>query len=140
MAGNGAIAALVAITAPSGYVEYWAAPIIGAVAGVIVVFGVLAIDKVLDDPDGALWAHGIAGIWGTLSCGLFTSPRLATLNGIGDPGLVYSGSIHQFAVQALGIGAAFTAVFGISFLVFFVIKATYGLRVKPEEERYGLDL
>src|SRR6266545_1720520 len=72
MAGNGAIAGLVAITAPSGYVEFWAAPIIGAVAGVIVDFGVLAIDRVLDDPVGALSAHGLAGVWGTLSCGLFT--------------------------------------------------------------------
>jgi Amt family ammonium transporter len=62
MAGNGAIAALVAITAPSGYVELWAAPIIGAVAGVIVVFGVIAIDKWIDDPVGALSAHGLAGI------------------------------------------------------------------------------
>ena len=60
---------------PSGYVEFWAAPIIGAVAGVIVVVGVLAIDKVLDDPVGALSAHGLAGIWGTLSCGIFTAPR-----------------------------------------------------------------
>jgi Amt family ammonium transporter len=140
MTGNGAIAALVAITAPSGYVEFWAAPIIGFVAGVIVVVSVIAIDKVLDDPVGALSAHGIAGIWGTLSCGLFTSPRLAELNGIGDPGLVYTGSIHQLAVQGLGVAAAFASVFTISFLVFFVIKATYGLRVKPEEERYGLDL
>ncbi len=61
MAGNGAIAGLVAITAPSGYVELWAAPIIGAVAGVIVVLGVYAIDKVIDDPVGALSAHGLAG-------------------------------------------------------------------------------
>jgi ammonium transporter, Amt family len=140
MTGNGAIAALVAITAPSGYVEFWAAPIIGLAAGVIVVVSVILIDKVLDDPVGALSAHGVAGIFGTLSCGLFTSPRLAKLNGIGDPGLVYSGSVHQLAVQALGVAAAFASVFAISFLVFFVIKATYGLRVKPEEERYGLDI
>src|SRR5436853_2122949 len=100
MAGNGAIAALVAITAPSGYVEYWAAPIIGAVAGVIVVFGVLAIDKVLDDPVGALSAHGLAGIWGTLSCGLFTAPRLAEFNGVGEPGLWYTGDPHQLLIQA----------------------------------------
>src|SRR5215207_2377019 len=84
MAGNGAIAGLVAITAPSGYVEFWAAPIIGAVAGVIVVYGVILIEKLLDDPVGALSAHGLAGIWGTLSCGLFTAPRLAELNGVGD--------------------------------------------------------
>src|SRR3954465_9106547 len=70
MAGNGAIAALVAIPAPSGYVSPWAAIPIGAVAGVIVVLGVLAIDKKLDDPVGALSAHGLAGVWGTLACGL----------------------------------------------------------------------
>jgi Amt family ammonium transporter len=140
MTGNGAIAALVAITAPSGYVEFWAAPIIGLLAGVIVVVCVIAIDKVLDDPVGALSAHGVAGVWGTLSCGLFTSPRLAELNGIGKPGIVYNGSFDQLSVQLLGVGAAFASVFTISFLVFFVIKATFGLRVKPEEERYGLDI
>src|SRR5919112_5701233 len=66
MCANGAIAGLVAITAPSGYVEYWAAPIIGLVAGVVVVGAIIAIDRKLDDPVGALSAHGIAGIWGTL--------------------------------------------------------------------------
>jgi Amt family ammonium transporter len=140
MTANGAIAALVAITAPSGYVEYWAAPIIGVVAGVLVVLSVIAIDRVLDDPVGALSAHGMAGVWGTLSCGLFTSPRLASLNGIGHPGLVYSGSVHQLGAQALGIVTAFVTVFCVSYLVFFAIKATYGLRVRPEEERYGLDI
>jgi len=140
MTGNGAIAALVAITAPSGYVEFWAAPIIGVVAGVIVVLCVIAIDRIIDDPVGALSAHGVAGIWGTLSCGLFTSPRLATLNGIGKPGLVYSGSVHQLGAQALGIAAAFVSVFCVSYVVFFVIKALYGLRVHPDEERYGLDI
>jgi Amt family ammonium transporter len=140
MTGNGAIAALVAITAPSGYVEFWAAPIIGLVAGVIVVVSVIAIDKLLDDPVGALSAHGVAGIWGTLSCGLFTSPRLSELNGIGKPGLFYNGSFDQIAAQGLGIAAAFASVFVVSFLVFFLIKATYGLRVEPEEERYGLDI
>ena len=105
MAGNGAIAALVAITAPSGYVEPWAAPIIGGVAGVIVVLGVYAIDKWIDDPVGALSAHGLAGIWGTLACGLFTSPRLAKYNAFGDPngGLLYSGSFKQLIAQAVGI-------------------------------------
>jgi Amt family ammonium transporter len=140
MTGNGAIAALVAITAPSGYVEFWAAPIIGVVAGVIVVVAVIAIDRRLDDPVGALSSHGLAGIWGTLSCGLFTSPRLATANGVGDAGLVYSGSFHQLGVQALGVAAAFSSVFVVSYGVFFVIKATFGLRVRPEEERYGLDI
>jgi Amt family ammonium transporter len=140
MTGNGAIAALVAITAPSGYVEFWAAPIIGFVAGIIVVLGVILIDRRLDDPVGALSAHGLAGIWGTLACGLFTSTRLAELNGVGHPGLFYSGSIHQLAVQGLGVAAAFASVFIVSFVVFFLIKATYGLRVSPDEERYGLDI
>src|SRR5215210_7030953 len=140
MAGNGAIAGLVAITAPSGYVEFWAAPIIGAIAGVVVVFGVLTIERYLDDPVGALSAHGLAGIVGTLCCGIFTSPRLAELNGVGDPGLWYSGSFHQLGVQALGIVVAFASVFVVSYLVFAAIKYTIGLRVTPEEEDAGLDI
>ena len=111
MAGNGAIAALVAITAPSGYVELWTAPIIGGVAGLIVPLCIYAIDKKIDDPVGALSAHGIAGIWGTISCGLFTAPRLAKYNGFGDAGLIYTGSFHQLAVQALGVVVVFAFVF-----------------------------
>ena len=140
MAGNGAIAGLVAITAPSGYVEYWAAPIIGAIAGVIVVYGVLAIEKIIDDPVGALSAHGLAGIWGTLSCGIFTSPRLAEFNEVGDPGLWYSGSFHQLGAQALGVAVAFACVFAVSYAIFFLIKKTIGLRVTAEEEDAGLDI
>jgi ammonium transporter, Amt family len=140
MAGNGAIAALVAITAPSGYVELWAAPIIGGVAGVIVVLGVLAIDKKIDDPVGALSAHGLAGIWGTLSCGLFTAPRLAEKNAVGEAGLFYSGSFHQLFAQALGVAAAFAFVFAFSYATFWAIKKTYGLRVTTEEEEAGLDM
>ena len=76
MAGNGAIAGLVAITAGCGFVETWASPIIGLIAGIIVVIGVLTVEKYLDDPIGALSAHGMAGILGTLAVGLFASPRL----------------------------------------------------------------
>ena len=142
MAGNGAIGALVGITAPSGYVELWAAPIIGAVAGAIVVLGVLAIDKKLDDPVGALSAHGLAGIWGTLACGLFTAPELAQYNAWGDPdgGLVYSGSFDQLAAQAVTVVIAFTFVFIMSYATFWLIDKTYGLRVTPEEENAGLDI
>ena len=140
MAGNGAIAALVAITAPSGYVSPWAAIPIGAVAGFIVVVGVLAIDKKLDDPVGALSAHGLAGVWGTLACGLFTNPTLAKFNGVGDGGLVYTGSFHQLGVQALGVVVVFSFVLVVSYLVFWAIKATYGLRVSAEEEEAGLDM
>jgi Amt family ammonium transporter len=140
MAGNGAIAALVAITAPSGYVELWAAPIIGAVAGVIVVFGVIAIDRWIDDPVGALSAHGLAGVWGTISCGLFTAPRLASYNAVGHPGLVYTGSLHQLLAQCLGVASAFVFVFALSFGTFWLIKRTYGLRVSADEEDAGLDI
>ncbi|MGH2983116.1 MAG: ammonium transporter [Solirubrobacterales bacterium] len=165
MAGNGAIAALVAITAPSGYVEVWAAPIIGAIAGVIVVLGVLAIDKVIDDPVGALSAHGLAGIWGTLSCGIFTAPRLAEYNAFGvtnDDGAFIGGFLYasgllgkgandiggsfnieafeQLGAQALGVAAAFTFVFAASFATFWAIKKVYGLRVTEAEEDAGLDI
>jgi Amt family ammonium transporter len=146
MAGNGAIAGLVGITAPAGYVEFWAAPIIGAVAGTIVVFGVLAIDKKLDDPVGALSAHGLAGIWGTLAVGLFASDRLI-LDGAA-PGLFYGvfgdaalgASLGQLAVQAVGVAATFALVFVLSYATFAAIKATIGLRVSDAEEDAGLDI
>jgi Amt family ammonium transporter len=140
MAGNGAIAALVAITAPSGYVVPWAAIPIGAVAGVIVVLGVYAIDKYIDDPVGALSAHGLAGIWGTLACGIFTHPSLAAYNAVGRGGLIYTGSFRQLGAQALGIAVVFAFVFVASFATFWLIKKTYGLRVSAEEEDAGLDI
>jgi ammonium transporter, Amt family len=140
MAGNGAIGALVAITAPSGYVEAWTAPIIGVLAGVIVPLGVYAIDKRIDDPVGALTAHGLCGIWGTLSCGIFTSPRLAEYNAFGDPGLIYNGSFEQLGTQALGVVTVFAFVFTLSYGTFWAIKNTYGLRVSADEEEAGLDI
>jgi Amt family ammonium transporter len=140
MTANGAIAGLVAITAPSGYVEFWAAPVIGFIAGMVVVVAIRLIDRKLDDPVGALSAHGISGIWGTLACGFFTSPRLAELNTVGEGGLLYTGSVHQLAVQALGVAAAFIAVFVTSYGTFWLIRKFYGLRVSPEVEDTGLDL
>jgi ammonium transporter, Amt family len=140
MAGNGAIAALVAITAPSGYVVPWAALVIGLVAGVIVVLGVYAIDKKIDDPVGALSAHGLAGIWGTLACGIFTHPDLAAYNAFGKGGLIYTGSFEQLGDQALGVVVVFAFVFTLSYITFGIIKATYGLRVSEEEELAGLDI
>jgi Amt family ammonium transporter len=140
MAGNGAIAALVAITAPSGYVELWTAPIIGGVAGLIVPLAIYAIDKKIDDPVGALSAHGVAGIWGTISCGIFTAPALAKYNAFGDAGLIYTGSFKQIGVQALGVAVVFAFVFALSYGTFWAIKKTYGLRVSAEEEDAGLDI
>ncbi len=140
MVGNGAIAGLVGITAGSGYVEFWAAPIIGLAAGVIVVVGVLAIEKKLDDPVGALSAHGLAGVWGTIATGLFTSDRLAEANGVGEAGLFYSGSFAQLGAQVVGVVVAFVVVFTVSFAVFYAIKKTIGLRVTAEQEDAGLDI
>jgi ammonium transporter, Amt family len=140
MIGNGAIAGLVGITAPSGYVEMWAAPIIGVVAGLIVVVCILAIEKKLDDPVGALSAHGVAGIWGTLACGIFASPRLVESVGVGSEGLVYGGGLEQLGVQAAAVALTFSAVFLLSFATFALIKATMGLRVDDEMEEAGLDI
>jgi ammonium transporter, Amt family len=146
MAGNGAIAGLVGITAPCGFVEYWAAPIIGVIAGFIVVFAVLAIDKLLDDPVGALSAHGLAGIWGTISVGIFASPRLV-VEGAGS-GVWYgifgdqtlSSTLGQLGVQALAVVFTFVVVLALSLITFAFIKATVGLRVSPDEEDAGLDI
>jgi ammonium transporter, Amt family len=142
MVCNGLIAGLVAITAPSGYVENWAAPIIGLVGGLIVVPCILAIDKKLDDPVGVLSAHGVAGIWGTLACGLFTAPRFAQYAGIGNPdgGLVYSGSFSQLGDQALGVVVVFATVLVLSTATWWVISKTVGLRVSEEAEVAGLDI
>ena len=109
-------------------------------AGAIGPLCIYAFDKKIDVPVGALSAHGIAGIWGTLSCGLFTAPRFAEYNGFGDAGLIYTGSFHQLGVQALGIVVVFTFVFSLSFATFWAIKKTYGLRVSAEEEDAGLDI
>jgi Amt family ammonium transporter len=145
MAGNGAIAGLVGITAPSGFVEYWAAPIIGFLAGVFVVYCVIAIEKRLDDPVGALSAHGMAGIWGTIAVGIFASPRLVADGAA--PGIFYgikdgdfANSLGQLGVQALAVVATFTFVFVVSYAVFAALKATIGLRVSEEEELAGLDI
>jgi ammonium transporter, Amt family len=146
MAGNGAIAGLVGITAPSGFVEYWAAPIIGFIAGLIVVYAVLAIDKLLDDPVGALSAHGLAGIWGTLSVGIFGSARLVSEGAA--PGVWYSvfgdvpfsQSLGQLGVQGLAVAFTFVVVFAISIVTFKLIKSTIGLRVSEDEEEAGLDI
>jgi Amt family ammonium transporter len=142
MAGNGAIGALVAITAPSGYVETWAAIPIGLIAGIIVPLGIYAIDKKIDDPVGALTAHGLCGVWGTIACGFFTAPRFAKYNAFGDPdgGLFYSGSLAQLIAQVVGLIIAFSFVFAMSYGTFWIIKKTYGLRVTEEQELAGLDI
>jgi Amt family ammonium transporter len=142
MVCNGLIAGLVAITAPSGYVENWAAPVIGLVGGLIVVPSILLIDRKLDDPVGVLSAHGVAGIWGTLACGLFTAPRFAQYAAIGNPdgGLLYSGSFAQLGYQALGVVVVFALVLVLCLATWYAISKTIGLRVSSEAEIAGLDI
>ena len=141
MAANGALAALVAITASCAFVDPGAAVVIGAVAGTIAVLGVLAVDRwSIDDPVGAISVHGMAGIWGTLANGLFATPERVKLLAVGQPGLLYGGGFHQLLVQLGGVLASFAFVFVASLLVFYIIKVTIGLRVSPEEELEGLDM
>src|SRR5438045_4917282 len=97
---NGVIAALVAITAASGYVAPWAAIVIGLVSGFIAVVGVIAVERIgIDDPIGAVAVHGMSGVWGTLATGLFAVPALAKRLDTGTGGLFYTGSFHQLGVQ-----------------------------------------
>ena len=138
MGGNGAIAALVGITAPCAFVAPWASIVIGLLAGVIMYATLVYVDRIgVDDPLGAIAAHGMGGIWGTLSCGLFTTPDLAA---IGQPGLFYGGGFYQLGIQALGILACGGFVFVASLGVFAALKATIGIRVKPDQELDGLDI
>jgi Amt family ammonium transporter len=119
---------------------------IGAVSGILVVFGVWFLDHKLyvDDPVGAVAVHMVNGIWGTLAVGLFatdTTPMYALADGDGNPmlGLFYGGGFHQLGLQLLGFVtvAAWAAVGMI--IVFAIIKAIFGLRVSEEEELEGLD-
>ncbi len=138
---NGAIGALVAITAACAFVAPWAAIVIGLVAGVIVVLGVLAVERTgIDDPVGAIAAHGMSGVWGTLSLGFLTVPALAERVGVGSGGVFYGGSFHQLGVQALGLAAVGAFTFGASFLILLTLKRTIGIRTDAETETAGLDV
>ena len=126
MSLNGALAGLVAITSPCATVTPLSAVIIGAIAGIIVVFSVLFFDRVkIDDPVGAISVHGVNGAWGTLAAGIFK---------IGGT------SFKIIGVQVLGIAVCFVWTFVTAFILFKIIDKLVGLRVSPEEELEGLDL
>lgn len=140
MAANGAIAALVGITATCAFVAPWASVVIGFIAGAVMYGTMVLMDNIgIDDPIGAIAAHGMGGVWGTLSAGLFTTPALAEANG-GRPGLFYGGGLTQLGVQALSVAAVAAFVFVASFAVFALLKATIGIRVKADQELNGLDI
>jgi Amt family ammonium transporter len=138
---NGVIAALVAITAASGFVAPWAAIVIGLVSGFIAVVGVIGVERIgIDDPIGAVAVHGMSGVWGTLACGLFTVPALASTLATGSGGLVYTGSFHQLGVQAFGVVVVGVCTFSASFGVLFAMKKLWGIRVHEQAETLGLDV
>lgn len=138
---NGAIAALVAITAACAFVAPWAAIVIGFVSGIIVVLGSLLVERVgIDDPVGAMAAHGMSGVWGTLSLGLFAVPSLAKNLATGQGGLFYGGGLHQMGTQALGLVAVGAFTFTTSFAILFLFKVTIGIRTHSEDEQIGLDV
>ena len=122
MALNGALAGLVAITAEPSTPSPLAATLIGAVGGAIVVFSIITLDKLkIDDPVGAISVHGVVGLWGLLAVPL-------TNDGT------------SFVGQLVGAGTIFAWVFGVSFVVWLVIKAIMGIRVSEEEEYEGTDI
>jgi Amt family ammonium transporter len=132
MAFNGALGGLVAITAPTAFVTPQGALMIGVIAGVITYYGVDLMERLrIDDPVGAFPVHGLNGIFGVLAVGIWATDGV---------GLLHGGGFSQLGIQAIGLLACIAWALPLSFLMFFVIDKTVGLRVKPEVEASGLDL
>lgn len=143
---NASLAGLVAITAPCDVADAFGAIVIGAVAGVLVVFGVWLLDYKLriDDPVGAVAVHMMNGIWGTISVGFFatnTAPgySIADASGTELVGLFYGGGFKLLGLQLIGFASVAAWTLVTITIVFLVIKATIGLRASQEEEIVGLD-
>lgn len=136
---NASLAGLVAITAPCDVTDCFGAICIGAVAGLLVVFGVWFLDNKLrvDDPVGAVAVHCLNGIWGTIAVGLFATTSAPGNDSI--VGLFYGGGFTQLGVQLLGFVSVAGWTLVTIFLAFILIKKTVGLRVTEEEEIVGLD-
>ena len=143
---NASLAGLVAITAPCDVTDAFGAIVIGAVAGVLVVFGVWLLDYKLriDDPVGAVAVHMMNGIWGTISVGFFatnTVPGYAIADAAGTEltGLFYGGGLKLLGLQLIGFASVAAWTLVTITIVFLVIRATVGLRASQEEEIVGLD-
>ena len=136
---NGCLAGLVAITGGCAYISIGNSLLIGAVAGVLVVFAVLFFDRVkVDDPVGATSVHLCCGVFGTLCIGLFSQEGVTTLST--KNGLFYGGGAGLLGTQLLGIAAVGAFVFAASLVLWWVLKKTMGIRVTREEEIAGLDI
>jgi ammonium transporter, Amt family len=139
---NGCLAGLVAITAPCAFVSAGTSVLIGAIAGVIVVFGVLFFDKIkIDDPVGATSVHLLNGVFGTICVGLFSTPdRLARAgNNAFKAGLFEGGGTDQLIMQLKGVAATAGYVLVVSGIAWVLLKVVVGIRVSEEEEHVGLD-
>jgi len=143
MSLNGALAGLVAITAPCSNVDALSAIIIGLIAGILVVLAVEFIDFKLhvDDPVGAIAVHGVCGVWGALAVGFFAQPIIAPDGAVISEatGLFYGGGFTQLGIQALGVVCIAAWTFATVGLTFFLIKKIGGLRAAREDEIKGLD-
>jgi len=136
---NGCLAGLVGITGSCAYVSVGSSLLIGAIAGVIVVFAVILFDKAkIDDPVGATSVHLICGIFGTLSVGLFAQEGVTSLSTVN--GLFFGGGLSLLGKEAIGVLAVGAFVFTASSLAWYAIKKTIGMRVSHEEEIRGLDI
>lgn len=136
---NGCLAGLVGITGSCAYVSVASSLIIGAIAGVIVVFAVLLFDRAkVDDPVGATAVHLTCGVFGTICVGLFAQEGVTSLAAVN--GLFFGGGFNLLGVEALGIVAVGIFVFVSSALVWLLLKKTIGIRVSLEEEIQGLDI
>ena len=136
---NGCLAGLVGITGSCAFVSVTSSLIIGAVAGVIVVFAVILFDRnKVDDPVGATSVHLVCGVFGTLCVGLFAQEGVTSLSGVN--GLFFGGGFSLLGIEIIGIIAVGVFVFASSSLVWYVLKKTIGIRVSREEEIEGLDI
>ncbi len=143
MALNGALAGLVAITAGTASVTPTGALMIGLIAGPVLVYGLLFIERILrvDDPVGAISVHALNGIWGTLAVGLFAAPAAGGLTDMGEvAGLFYGGGFTQLGIQFVGVIAVGLWAFITIFFVFKITDLIIGIRVSPQEELEGLDI
>lgn len=139
MTVNGCLAGLVGITASCAYVTVGASMLIGAIAGVLVVFAVMFFDRIkVDDPVGATSVHLVCGVFGTICVGLFAKEGVTTLSS--RSGLFYGGGFGLLGVQLLGIIVVGIFVFATSSLVWYALKKTVGIRVSADEEMAGLDI
>jgi Amt family ammonium transporter len=141
---NGALAGLVAITAPCAFVGIPSGAIIGLIGGILVVPAVVLFDELkIDDPVGALSVHLVNGIWGTLALGIFWDKSVATTVAALPPVLTSGqtwGAADQFLVQLKGVAAVGVFTFVLSLAIWGLLKAFGGIRVSEEEEDGGLDI